>query len=269
MHRRSFIAGVAGVGITGVLAACAPLRSGLGADAEILPSGWLAPLPAANPGPQILPIDPAMPRFSKPSGSIYSLPSSVGNPIAWTVDDGWGSDVVEAYANFARDTGARITFFMCGKASSWSKSAAILKPMVDTGQVQIANHTHNHIRMVDASDDQIRAELMSNHDVITQLFGVDARPYFRPPYGVYDDRVARVAASVGYTVPVLWNATLSDSGEIDPEILLSFADRYMQAGNILLGHANYWPVTTVFRQLTGILEDRGLATVTLNDVFAA
>jgi peptidoglycan/xylan/chitin deacetylase (PgdA/CDA1 family) len=123
--------------------------------------------------------------------------------------------------------------------------------------------------MVDATDDFIREDLMRNHDEITRIFGVDARPYFRPPFGVYDARVADVAASVGYTVPVLWDGTLSDSGFIEPELLVDFASRYMEAGRILLGHANQSPVLTVFPELVGILEDRGLVTVTLNDVYRA
>lgn len=245
--------GAAGIGIAAILSACSPARPGSDVVAEIVPRGSLAPLPVANPGPQILPIDSAMPRYPIPGGPIYGLPTTEGNPIAWTVDDGWGADVVEAYAVFARETGARITFFICGKADSWRSSAGILKPLVETGQVQIANHTHNHVRMVDVSDEVIRQELMTNHEVIQSLFGVDARPYFRPPFGVYDERVARVAASVGYSVPVLWNGTLSDAGEIDPSLIINFADRYMQPGTILLGHANYWPVATVFPQLVGIL----------------
>ena len=262
------MAATAGIGVSTMLSACTP-HSSSSATTEALPTGFLGPLPTASPGPQILPIDPSMPTFGRPSGPIYALPTTSGNPIAWTVDDGFSSDVVTDYAVFAKTTGARITFFMCGKARGWANAAEILRPMVESGQVQIANHTHNHVRMVDASDDLIRQELMTNHDVIASLFGVDARPYFRPPFGLYDERVARAAASVGYTVPVLWNGTLSDAGEIDPQLIFDFANRYMNAGTILLGHANYWPVTTIFSDLVRLLDDRNLSTVTLNDVYRA
>lgn len=262
------MAAATGMGVSAFLAACAPTKGEV-ETVQALPSGFLGDLPVAAPGPQILPLDPAMPTFPVPSGSIYSLPSAVGNAIAWTVDDGFGADVVDGYAEFAKRSGARITFFICGKAPGWADAADKLRPLVESGQVQIANHTHSHFRMVDATDDFIREDLMRNHDEIVKIFGVDARPYFRPPFGVYDDRVASVAASVGYTVPVLWDGTLSDSGLIEPSLLVDFASRYMEAGNILLGHANQWPVVSVFPELVGILEDRGLVTVTLNDVFRA
>ncbi|MFZ4078274.1 MAG: polysaccharide deacetylase family protein [Microbacteriaceae bacterium] len=268
MLRRTFVAAATGAAVTAVLAACAPMRAVVNVT-DSLPSGFLGDLPVAAPGPQILPLDPAMPTSSVPSGPIYSLPDNVGNAIAWTVDDGFGAEVVDGYAEFARRSGARLTFFICGKAPGWEDAANKLKPLVESGQVQIANHTHSHFRMVDATDDFIREDLMRNHDEITRIFGVDARPYFRPPFGVYDARVADVAASVGYTVPVLWDGTLSDSGFIEPELLVDFASRYMEAGRILLGHANQSPVLTVFPELVGILEDRGLVTVTLNDVYRA
>ncbi len=44
--------------------------------------------------------------------------------------------------------------------------------------------------------------------------------------------------------------------------------QYLRAGNIVIGHANFPAVTTVFDEIIRLIEDRGLATVTLADVFA-
>lgn len=238
--------------------------------AAALPVASLAPLPVTAPGPQAIAFDPSrISRQSVPNGSIYELPNDNTDLIAWTVDDGFGDEVTQAYARFVRDSGIRITFFVCAEAPGWSHSAAILRPLVESGQVQIGNHTRTHSNLLNLSDAEIQKDLLDNNALIGNLFGVDSRPYFRPPFGNYDDRVAAAAASVGYTVPVLWNGTLSDSGEIPPETLMSFADRYMRSSNILLGHANFWPVTVLFPRLVGVLEDRDLMTVTLNDVYGA
>jgi hypothetical protein len=35
----------------------------------------------------------------------------------------------------------------------------------------------------------------------------------------------------------------------------------------VIGHANFLPVTRVFPQLEQLITDRGLTTVTLNDIF--
>jgi peptidoglycan/xylan/chitin deacetylase (PgdA/CDA1 family) len=268
MDRRTFISAAVALGATGLLCGCARVSPEQLADA--LPQASLAPLPVTAPGPQLIPFDPS--RISRqriPSGSIYSLPDTTTDVIAWTVDDGFGDEVTQAYARFVRDSGIRMTFFVCAEAPGWSNSAPILRPLVESGQVQIANHTRTHSNLLNLSDAEIQKDLLDNNALIRDIFGVDSRPYFRPPFGNYDDRVAAAAAAVGYTVPVLWNATLSDAGEIPPETLMSFADRYMRSGNILLGHANFWPVTVLFPRLVGVLEDRNLMTVTLNDIYGA
>ena len=269
MDRRTFISSAVGLGATALWCGCARLSpSDLAATA--LPQASLGPLPVTAPGPQVIPFDAGrIVRQGVPSGPIYGLPEGSKDIVAWTVDDGFNSDVTVAYAEFVRDSGIRMSFFVCGKAESWANAAPILRPLVESGQVQMANHTHMHSNLLNLSDGQIQADLMENHEIIRGLFGVDAKPYFRPPFGFYDDRVAAAAAGVGYTVPVLWNATLSDSGEIPPPTLMQFADRYMKADNIVLGHANAWPVTTLYPQLLRILEDRNLMAVTLNDVYGA
>lgn len=41
-------------------------------------------------------------------------------------------------------------------------------------------------------------ELMTNHDFIAKISGVDSRPYFRPPNGYRDGHVDAAAAAVGF-----------------------------------------------------------------------
>ncbi len=268
MERRTFISAAVALGATGLLCGCAGVSPDQVVDA--LPEATLAPLPVTAPGPQVIPFDAArIVRQPVPSGSIYGLPEANNDVIAWTVDDGFGDEVTQAYARFVADSGIRMTFFVCAEAPGWSNSAPILRPLVETGQVQIANHTRTHSNLLNLSDAEIQKDLLDNNALIGNLYSVDSRPYFRPPFGNFDSRVAAAAAAVGYTVPVLWNGTLSDSGEIPPETLMSFAERYVRAGNILLGHANFWPVTALFPRLVGLLEDRNLMTVTLNDVYGA
>lgn len=204
-----------------------------------------------------------------PSGTLYGLDSPGTGLIAWTVDDGFDEQVTKSYAEYVRDTGMRITFFVCAAAPGWTTAQPILQPLIESGQVQIANHTRTHADLVTQSDAEIQDTLMTNNELIKNLYGVDPRPFFRPPFGSYDERVVRAAAGVGYTVPVMWNGTLSDSGAIPPETLMTFADRYMTDGTILLGHANAWPVTVLYPRLTKMLEDRNLMSVTLNDIYRA
>ncbi|MCS4276236.1 peptidoglycan/xylan/chitin deacetylase (PgdA/CDA1 family) [Mycetocola sp. BIGb0189] len=201
-----------------------------------------------------------------PAGAITGLPKG-GNYMAWTVDDGSDPDVVEKYVDFAQRTGTRLTFFINGQYPSWERVADKLRPMVQSGQIQIGNHTWDHPALTKISDQQIRDELTKNDEFIEKTFGVSAKPYYRPPFGYRNAHTDAVAASVGYTVPVLWYGSLSDSGLITPDQVVSFADQWFLPGHIVIGHANHPPVTEVFDQLEKIVQDRGLRTVTLRDIY--
>ena len=117
------------------------------------------------------------------------------------------------------------------------------------------------------TDAELQDNLMQNHALIQDLFGVDARPFYRPPFGVRDARTDAAAAAIGYTVPVMWYGSLSDSGYIEPSLLLEFANKWFLPEHIVIGHANQLPVTEVFPQLVDLLNERSLVTVTLNDVY--
>lgn len=52
--------------------------------------------------------------------------------------------MVASLAALCRDTGIRLTFFVNGVNKSWSINAPALRPMVDSGQIQLANHTWSH-----------------------------------------------------------------------------------------------------------------------------
>ena len=263
------------LGLTLALAGCAAARPD--PRPVVTPAAALTPAPAALPRPVPGGIPPPAPvqqsapdlvRVPVPTGTLSELPGD-GGLLAWTVDDGSNSEVVARYIRFAAETGTRLTFFVTGYYDAWTDNAAELRPLVASGQIQLGNHTWSHPDLSTLSDADVSTELGRNHDFITATFGVDARPFFRPPYGVHDDRVDSLAADLGYTVPTTWYGSLSDSGLITEQQVLEFATTWFQPERIVIGHLNFEPVTNVFPQLRALLHDRGLTTVTLNDVFTS
>jgi peptidoglycan/xylan/chitin deacetylase (PgdA/CDA1 family) len=191
-----------------------------------------------------------------------------GNLIALTVDDGASSAVVALYAEFARRSGMRITFFLNGSRPSWTENAAVLRPLVDSGQVQLGNHTWSHPNLKKLSDSEVARELSRNDDFIRTTYGISAKPYFRPPFGFHDARVDRVAAGLGYSTPVMWFGSLSDSALITDAQLKGFADQWILAQHIVIGHANFPTITHCFDYLAELIRQRELVPVTLHDVFS-
>jgi peptidoglycan/xylan/chitin deacetylase (PgdA/CDA1 family) len=112
-------------------------------------------------------------------------------------------------------------------------------------------------------------EVRRNHSFITKTYGVDARPYFRPPFGFHTAHSDHVLADGGYTTQTLWYGTLGDSGLITEDVLMSQAQQWLLPQHIVLGHANQPTVTHLYGQLVDLIIERQLDLVTLDDVFNA
>jgi peptidoglycan/xylan/chitin deacetylase (PgdA/CDA1 family) len=188
--------------------------------------------------------------------------------IALTIDDGTSAECIARYAEFALRTGTALTFSPNGVNEGWAAAAPLLRPLVEAGQVQIANHTWSHPDLVRASDARIRDEIERNEEWIQRTFGVTSRPWFRPPYGSRDARTDELAAELGYTRIVLWNGSFGDSELLRPDEVLALAERYMSAGTIMLGHANYLTITELFDRVQLLMAQRGLRPVTLDQMFS-
>ena len=200
------------------------------------------------------------------TGPQTGLPGE-GKYIAWTVDDGADPEVVRAYAEFARRTGTRLTFFINGQYPAFKQHRDLLLPLVKSGQLQIANHTYSHAALTSLTDEQIVRELTRNDEEIRRLFGVSSQPYFRPPYGYYDARVLAAAASCGFTRPVLWYGSLADSSNISSAEVYAYAEKYALAQHIVIGHLNYRGVVSELDRIRALLDRRGLTTVTIRDYY--
>lgn len=239
------------------------------------PSGQVAhgaiPDPAPGPGkpelPPLLPPPGLQYRTELPGGSVLKNIPGQGDLLAWTVDDGVDTDVVRAYTQFAKDTGIRLTYFVTGCYASWTDNADLLRPLVESGQIQLANHTWTHPDLTSLPADQIADQLRRTDDFLRNTYGVSGAPYFRPPYGYHNAEVDAVAADLGYDVPTMWRGDLRDSALRSQDEIVAAANEWFAPQNIVIGHLNHAPVTHVYDQLVDIIRARRLRSVTLNDVF--
>jgi peptidoglycan/xylan/chitin deacetylase (PgdA/CDA1 family) len=203
-----------------------------------------------------------------PAGEVSALPGG-GGCLALTFDDGTSTEVVAAFAAFAADSGVRLTFFPNGSYRSWVENAAAFRPLADSGQVALGNHTWSHPDLTALDDAAVAEEIRRNRDFLWTTFGVRDTPFFRPPYGARNQRVDSIAADLGHPTVALWHGTLGDSRVLPAAELLAAARRWFTAQRIVVGHANHLPVTTVYGDLLSLISERGLRTVTLADVWAS
>lgn len=207
-----------------------------------------------------------MRKVPLPDHPITALPGP-GRYLALTVDDGASSEVVGAYAKWAADSGARFTFFVTGQYDAWRDNKKALAPLVESGQIQLGNHSWTHADLTALTAAGVAEELGRCEKLLKNTYGVTGTPYYRPPFGYRNAAVDKVAADLGYTMPTLWDGSLSDSGVVTEKFLIGAARRYFRAQRIVIGHANHEPVTRVYGRFNQIIADRRLQTVTLNDYF--
>jgi peptidoglycan/xylan/chitin deacetylase (PgdA/CDA1 family) len=206
-------------------------------------------------------------RVPAPFGPLIRLPGD-DNSFALTVDDGTNSSVVAAITDFCQASGTRLTFFVNGVNRSWSDNAAALRPMVDSGQIQLGNHTWSHPDITRLGRAVVADQITRNADFLRNTYGVDGTPYFRPPYGRHNADTDAIATDLGYHTITMWSGTVGDSRPVTSVQLVANATQSFAAQQIVLAHANLPPITQCLDQLLGIIRSRGLQTVTLSDVFA-
>jgi len=210
----------------------------------------------------IAPADSGKPR-------VLSIGPAQSGALALTFDDGFCVQCVGALVEAVERTGAHVTLCPNGVygPTAWNPHADRIKVLIDTGHVAICNHTWSHKDLTRLGADQIRAELTRNEEWIKATFGVDSRPFYRPPFGSHNDTVDRIATELGYTEVLMWSGTLGDSYTHVPEQLLDNMRRYTAAGGVIVGHANHPVTADVFDELIRITQEAGLTPVTVVELF--
>lgn len=187
-----------------------------------------------------------------------------GKYVAWTVDDGASPEAIRGYAEFSKRTNTRLTFFINASYTGFKEHVSLLRPLVQSGQIQVANHTYNHADLTTLDAEGVKEELQRNEDEIMSMFGVSSKPYFRPPYGRYNDAVLKAAGEIGFTRPVMWNGTTGDEAKTSSRVIYMRCIRYMLPQQIVLGHLNYETIIPILDKVKGLIDDRGLTAVTLS-----
>ena len=210
---------------------------------------------------------PQVAHSANVSNLISYLPKSDFSQMAWTVDDGCSKESLDSYIRVAIENDLRFTFFVYSAMSPWKTQAKSLRPLVESGQIQLANHSHTHRNLTELSSAEIKRDLMNCHNFIEKTYGVDARPYFRAPYGALNSKVINAAAEIGYTSPAAWTSSLVDMPNQSTSRLLYHASNGFKDQNIVLSHANTLVVSKNIDALLEVIYERELSLVTLNDVF--
>jgi peptidoglycan-N-acetylglucosamine deacetylase len=189
-----------------------------------------SPAPAPSPTPHP-PLDVITIRKADTSEKIIALTFDAG------ADRGYAAMILDTL----RDEGIRATFGMTGV---WAEQNADLVRRIAGEGHQLINHTYDHPSFTGYSTGKESlgreariSQLTRNEDVVAKILGHESmRPYFRPPYGDYDQAVLDDIALAGYSVNVMWSVdSLGWKGLTADEIVARCVDG-AEPGGIILMH---------------------------------
>ncbi len=140
--------------------------------------------------------------------TVYKL-GTTSKVVALTFDAGADAGYAGQILDTLKAHGVKATFGITGK---WAESnPALFRRMVNEGHGLI-NHTYSHRSFTGYSAGsraltyQERSdELYKTQSVVSRLASGKTKPYFRPPYGDYDNSVLRDVWSRGYSYNVMWS----------------------------------------------------------------
>ncbi|MEX2426491.1 MAG: polysaccharide deacetylase family protein, partial [Thermomicrobiaceae bacterium] len=150
-----------------------------------------------------------------------------------------------------RNRGVRATFAVTG---IWAaENPDLMQRIVDEGH-HLMNHTWDHYSLTgeytgsnihDETDpltySEVVSQLQRTEELVQQQFGVDLKPYIRPPYGDYNPTSLAAFADAGYTENIMWTAdTFGWYGDPVDVVRQRALDAAQPGANILMhiGHGS-------------------------------
>ncbi len=163
---------------------------------------------------------------------IIRRKSYIGRKVVLTFDDGPSKDYTPHILSILTEKKAPATFFMVG--SQVEKYPEIARQVAEEGY-EGGNHTFGHITVPHSPSPQLASQIMRTNMVILQNTG-KYPPYLRPPRGLYDMRLRRMAKLLGQEL-VLWSLSAQDwRPRANHKAMVGRLLDHVSPGDILLFH---------------------------------
>ena len=149
------------------------------------------------------------PRPPGPRAQVIRRGDPGRNVIALTFDAGSDTGYAAQILDTLQDKGVAASFGMTGQ---WAeRNPDLLRRMAEEGHAFI-NHSYDHASFTGLStgsppltQEQRWAELDRTEQIVADLTGASTKPFFRPPFGDYDDSVNYDVYARGYPYTVMWS----------------------------------------------------------------
>lgn len=165
---------------------------------------------------------------------------TVGNKeekrIYLTFDEGYEAGYTPEILKVLKEKNVKATFFIT--AHYLNTQSELVENMIKENHI-IGNHTVNHKSMPELSEEEIKKEVMTLHQTITDKFNYEMK-YIRPPKGEFSERTLKITNNLGYK-NVMWSFAYKDWEEKkqpSEEYSINMITKNFHPGEIMLLHGN-------------------------------
>jgi peptidoglycan/xylan/chitin deacetylase (PgdA/CDA1 family) len=219
---------------------------------------------------------------------IFSRIPNAPNQVALTFDMGGRLDPALSIVQFLIDNQVCTTIFPTGAMSQSPVGQQVLALIRAHPELfELGNHTMHHCDLVRGgagspttapcstggapSADFIRRQMTDAAAILKAGTGMDPVPYWRPPYGSYNQAVLNAVASVGYTKTFMWDIDTIDwkptsqGGPTAAQIAAKVVNNAVSGSNVLMHLGGYETLGALPTMVSG-LRSRGFTTTSLSDM---
>ena len=189
---------------------------------------------------------------------IYSVDTNE-KKVALTFDAAWGSDKTSKIIETLKNEGVDATFFLVG---FWVESNEDKVKEIYNAGFDIGTHSNTHPKMSTLSKEQIKAELETSMNLISNITGQKVS-LFRPPFGDYNDNLISVAGSLGLKT-IQWDVDSLDWKGLSANEILTRVKTGVKNGSIILFHNNSDHILEALPLVISYLKAQGFAMVKLS-----
>jgi peptidoglycan/xylan/chitin deacetylase (PgdA/CDA1 family) len=204
-----------------------------------------------------------------PFGEIVRGPRGKSE-IALTFDAGAEAECFDDLITALASANVNSTFFITGR---FTHEHAECAAEITTRGHEIGNHTWSHLNLTQQPDGVVRDEIVRAERAILQVSGQNPKPRWRAPYGERDNRVLRIASSLGYR-SIYWTIDSLDGVEPvkTPQFLIDRITGKSDAeldGAIILMHVGERSTASALPAIIANLQSRGFHLVTVSTLLEA
>jgi peptidoglycan-N-acetylglucosamine deacetylase len=204
----------------------------------------------------------------RPASSVIWTGPAGSREVALTFDDGPSPDYTATILTTLERTHTPATFFLVG--SNVQQYPSLVQREAGDG-FTLGIHTWDHPDMTKLSRQQREWELAATAQAIHDVLGADyCLPFWRPPFGAYDDAVLTQARSLGLST-VTWDDDPQDWSDPGVNTIVNRVLSAVHPGAIILLHDGYrsrWQTAQALPLIIKGLKRRGYVLVTLPTLLA-